>query len=149
MHIEMYGLQFETPTVTFYLWTPWRASYIEHRLFDAISHVPNVEIEKTPEEIRLHISDAKSWRAALQAVARVLKGWQEEAESGTERRAWRWMLEADIDCNGYDHSGERASLWGFVRLGLDHTNPGEGDKVEEIDLNDFGFRVYPKEEGRG
>lgn len=145
MRIEMYGLVFDSPGVTFYLWTPWRASYLEHRLFDALSHCSNVEIEKMPDEIRLHIDEAKTWRSALQAIARVLKGWQEEAESGSERRAWRWMLEADTDFSGYDYAGERASIWGFLRLHLDRSNPAEGDKIEDIDLNDFGFRIWPED----
>ncbi len=33
MRIDFYGLVFETPRVTFYLWSPWRAAALEHRLF--------------------------------------------------------------------------------------------------------------------
>jgi hypothetical protein len=147
MRVELYGLAFETPGVTFYLWSPWRASYLEHRLFDALRQLPNVELEKEADELRVQIADAKTWRAAVQTVARVLKGWQEEAESGAEKRSWRWMLEADVDCNGYDHAGEKAGLWGFLRLSLDRGNPGEEQKGEDLDLNDFGTQIWPQEDG--
>ena len=35
MRIEFFGLTFDTPCVTFYLWSPWRAAALEHRLFEA------------------------------------------------------------------------------------------------------------------
>jgi len=146
MRMELYGLAFDTPGVTFYLWSPWRASYLEHRLFDALRQIPNVEMEKEAEELRVNMTDPKSWKAAVQAIARVLKGWQEEADSGAERRGWRWMVEADVDFNGYDHAGERASLWAFLRLSLERGNPGEELKGEDLDLNDFGLRIWPQDE---
>ena len=34
----------------------------------------------------------------------MLKGWQEEAETGSEKRTWRWLLEGDTDADGYDHT---------------------------------------------
>ena len=52
-------------------------------------------------------------------------------------------LEGDTDDNGYDHAGERASLWAFLRLGLDRGNVEEGEKGEDIDMNGFGFRIWP------
>ena len=146
MRIELYGLAFETPTVTFYLWSPWRASHLEHRLFDALAHLPNVVVEKEAEERRISLTDPKAWRAAVQAVGGVMKGWQEEAESGGDKRSWRWLLEADTDCNGYEHGGERASLWAFLRVSLERGSPGEEEKAEDIDLNDFGLRIAPIEE---
>jgi hypothetical protein len=146
MRVELYGLAFETPAVTFCLWSPWRATYLEHRLFDVLRQLPGVNVEKDAEELRVHVSDAKTWKNAIQAVARVLKGWQEEAESGGERRGWRWMVEADVDFHGYDHAGERSSLWAFLRLSLDRGNPGEEQKGEDIDLNDFGLRIWPQDE---
>jgi hypothetical protein len=141
MRFEFYGLAFETPRVSFYLWSPWRAAAIEHRLFDALRGLPRVEVEEGPDELRLHLADPRTCRAALQAVARVLKGWQEEADPGSERRSWRWLLEADTDADGYDHNGEPASVWGFLRLGLDRGGPGEPDKGEDIDLEGFGLQV--------
>jgi hypothetical protein len=146
MRIELYGLAFETPAVTFYLWSPWRASHLEHKIFDALAHLPGAEVEKDADERRVTLTDPKPWRLALQAVARVMKGWQEDAESGTEKRLWRWLLEADTDCNGYEHGGERASLWAFLRVTLDRGSPGEEEKGEEIDLNDFGLRIWPLDE---
>src|SRR5579885_487587 len=95
MRVEFYGLAFETPRVTFYLWSPWRSTALEHRLFEAIRQLPRVTAEQGPDELRIHIDDAKTCRAALQVVARVLKGWQEDADPATERRSWRWLLEAD------------------------------------------------------
>jgi hypothetical protein len=149
MRIEFYGLTFEAPGVTFYLWSPWRASDLEHRIFKTLTSLPTVELEKEADEYRLHLSDAKTWRAALTAVARVMKGWQEEAsDAGTDKRSWRWLLEADTDADGYDHTGERASLWGFLRVSLDRGTPGESEKGEDIDLDGFGLRVWGEEAGR-
>jgi hypothetical protein len=146
MHVDLYGLAFETPTVTVYLWSPWRASHLEHRLFDAVAHLSGVEVEKEADERRVTLTDQKGWRAALQAIARVMKGWQEEAESGGDQRSWRWLLEADTDCNGYEHGGDRASLWAFLRVALERGTLGEEEKREDIDLNDFGLRIWPIED---
>ena len=147
MRIELYGMAFDGPGVTYYLWSPWRCSALEHRLFEAIKALPNVDLEKAPDELRLHLTDAKAYRASVQLVERVLKGWQEEAsDSGTDRRSWRWMVEADTDAHGYDHTGEKACLWAFIRLSLDRGNPGEGERGEDIDLNGFGFRVWRADE---
>src|SRR5437879_5383613 len=127
MQIDFYGLAFETPRVTFYLWSPWRASALEHRLFEALEHLPRIKSEEGPDEKRLHINDRMTWGVALQALARVLKGWQEEAVPGDERRTCRWMLEGDTDADGYDHAGDPASLWIFLRASLDRGGPGEPD----------------------
>lgn len=143
MRVELYGLGMETPGVTFYLWSPWRCSALEHKLFDSVRAVPNSTVEITPDEHRIQIEDAKPWKAAVQNLARVLKGWQEEASDvGTERRAWRWLIETDVDSNGYDMQGEKASFWAFVRVSLDRGSPGEAEKGEDIDLNGFGIRVW-------
>src|SRR5437879_4510875 len=128
MLVELYGLSFETPRVTFYLWSPWRASLLEHRLFEVVRQLPRTEAEQGPDENRLHIVDPKTWKAALQGAARVLKGWQEEADAGVERRSWHWLIEGDTDADGYDHTGEVTCLWGFLRLSLDRGSPGEPDK---------------------
>jgi hypothetical protein len=148
MRFEFYGLAFEVPHVTFHLWSPWRATALEHRIFDAVRHLPRVQPEQAPDELRLHVSDPKVARQALQAVSRVLKGWQEEADAASERRAWRWMLEGDTDDAGYDHTGEPTSLWGFLRLGLERGGPGEPDKGEDIDLDGFGLQVPGHTSGR-
>ena len=148
MRVDFYGLTFETPQVTFYLWSPWRASALEHRLFNTLAALPGMQLEKLPDESCLHLRDSKGWRAALQAMARVLKGWQEEAaDAGSEKRSWRWMLETDLDADGYDHAGEPASLWGFLRVSVDRGSPDEPEKGEDIDLNGFGLRIWPQ--GRG
>jgi hypothetical protein len=147
MKIDLYGMTFDGPGVTYYLWSPWRCSALEHRLFESIKALPNVEFEKAADELRLNITDSKVYRASIQMAERVLKGWQEEAsDSGTDRRAWRWMVEADCDPHGYDHTGEKASVWAFLRLSLDRANPGEGERGEDIDLNGFGFRVWRSDE---
>jgi hypothetical protein len=141
MRVDFYGLAFEAPRVTFFLWSPWRATALEHRLFEAVRHLPRAQVEELTDEMRAHFTDPKSWRAALQAVSRVLKGWQEEADPGSERRSWRWLLEADTDDAGYDHAGEPTSLWGFLRVGLERGGPGEPDKGEDVDLEGFGLQV--------
>ena len=142
MRINFYGLAFETPGVTFYLWSPWRAAALEHRLFEVVQNLPRTQAETGPDERRLHVTDPKMFRQALQSVARVLKGWQEEADPGSERRTWRWLLEGDSDADGYDHTGEPACLWGFLRVSLDRGGPGEPEKGEDIDLEGFGMRIW-------
>jgi hypothetical protein len=149
MRINFYGLAFETPCVTFYLWSPWRAAALEHRLYDVVQQLPRTEAETAPDERRLHILDPKTFRQALQSVARVLKGWQEEADPASERRRWWWLLEGDSDADGYDHVGEPASLWGFLRVSLDRGGPGEPDKGEDIDLEGFGMRIWGDTGARG
>lgn len=143
MRVDFYGLAVETPGVTFYLWSPWRCSVLEHKLFESVRGLPNVTVEITPEELRVHISDGKTWKNALTGLSRVLKGWQEEAsDAGVERRSWRWLLEADVDANGYDMQGEKASLWAFVRVSLDRGGPADMEKGEDVDLNGFGIRFW-------
>ena len=142
MRINFYGLSFDTPCVTFYLWSPWRATALEHRLFEALLHLPRTQAEQGPDERRLNVTDPKVFRQAVQATARVLKGWQEEAGLGGDRRSWRWLLEGDSDADGYDHAGEPTSLWGFLRVSVDRGGPGEPDKGEDLDLEGFGFRIW-------
>jgi hypothetical protein len=147
MRIDLYGMTFDGPGVTYYLWSPWRCSALEHKLFDVVKSLPNAELEQLPDELRIHLTDQKAYKLSVQAAERVLKGWQEEAsDSGQDRRAWRWMVEADTDAHGYDHAGEKASIWAFLRLSLERAAPGEGERGEDIDLNGFGFRVWRADE---
>jgi hypothetical protein len=141
MRFEFYGLAFDTPKILVHLWSPWRATSLEHRIFDALKVLPRAELEETPEEKRLTLSDPKICRTALQAVSRVMKGWQEDADPASERRTWRWMLEGDTDDAGYDHNGDPASIWCFLRLGLERGGFGEPDKGEDIDLDGFGLEI--------
>jgi hypothetical protein len=147
MRVDLYGVVFETPRVTFYLWSPWRSAALEHRLFEAVRTLPRVVREEGPDELRLHINDPKTCRLALQAIARVLKGWQEEADPGSERRSWRWLLEADTDADGYDHTGEPVSLWGFLRVSLERGGLGEPEKGEDVDLEGFGLQIQGEGQG--
>jgi hypothetical protein len=145
MRVEFYGLVFETPLVTFHLFTPWRCAALEHRLFEAVGSLPRAEIEKWPDEWRIRVTEPKACRAALQAVERVLKGWQEEADPGSERRSWRWLLEGDTNADGYDHSGEPLSLWGLVRASMERGGPAEGERGEDVDLEGFCLRIWGEE----
>src|SRR5271167_2861791 len=96
MRIEFYGLHFEASRVTCYLWTPWRASALEHRLFNEVKQLAGVHLESTPEELRVQIADSKTFKAALANMSRLLKGWQEEAAGiSKERRVYRWLIEGD------------------------------------------------------
>jgi hypothetical protein len=147
MRFDFYGLAFETPRVIFHLWSPWRASALEHRLFDALKLLPRAELEEAPDEQRIVMTDPKTCRIALQAVSRVLKGWQEDADAGSERRMWRWLVEGDTDDAGYDHNGEQASLWCFLRVGLERGGPGEPDKGEDVDLDGFGLEITGESAG--
>ena len=147
MRFDFYGLTFDTPQVNFYLWSPWRASALEHRVFDAIRALPRVEVEQGPDELRVSVSDPKTARQALQAAERVLKGWQEDADPASERRGWRWMLEGDSDAHGFDHNNEPVGLWGFLRLSLEQGGVGEAEKGEDVDLDGFGFLVEADKQG--
>ena len=144
MRVDLFGLTMDAPGVTFYLWSPWRCSALEHKLFDALRAIPGATLEKAADELRIHVTDAKGWKAALQHLSRVLKGWQEEASDAgrDERRSWRWLIEADVDAAGYDMQGEKASFWLYVRLSLDRGGPSDGEKGEDIDLNGFGVQVW-------
>jgi hypothetical protein len=143
MRVDFYGLTFETPQVSFHLWSPWRSSSLEHRLYDAVLRlIPKPDVEKQADEWRIKVRDARTLRTALQALERVLKGWQEEADPGSERRTWRWLLEGDSDANGFDHGGEPFGLWGFVRVSVERGGPGEPEKGEDIDLEGFSFRLW-------
>ena len=147
MRVELYGLVMDSPCVTFYLWSPWRAAAIEHKLFEAMVSIPGAEIEKEPDELRLHIEDEKGWKLALQNISRVMKGWQEEGvDAGNEKRAWRFLMEGDIDTNGYDHKGEKSAFWLFLRLSMDRGGPVDGEKAEEFDLDGFGVCIWGEDE---
>ena len=74
---------------------------------------------------------------------RVLMGWQEEADPGTEKRGWRWLVESDTDAGGYDHTGELFCLWAFLRLSLERGGLGEPEKGEDLDMEGFGLQVHP------
>jgi hypothetical protein len=142
MRVDFYGLAFETPCVTFSLWDPWRATALEHRLFKAVQGLAGTEVTHEPDQEAVHVTNPKTCRQALQGLARVLKGWQEEADPGGERRTWRWLVEGDTDADGYDHNGDEASLWAFVRVSVDRGGPGEEPKGEDVDLEGFTFRIW-------
>lgn len=144
MQIDFYGLRFEASRVTCYLWTPWRAAALEHRLFNEVKQLAGVQLESTPEELRLQIADIKVWKEAILNMSRLLKGWQEEATDGggKEQRVYRWLFEGDTDEHGYDHANELACLWVYLRVGLDRGDMGE-EPSEWIDLDGFGLRFWP------
>jgi hypothetical protein len=148
MRADLFGLVMEAPAVTFYLWSPWRCTAIEHKLFEALKTVPNATVEASGDEVRLSVTDAKAWKAAVQNLSRVLKGWQEEASDSSkdEHRSWRWLLESDVDARGRDMQGEPASFWCYVRLSIDRGGPGESEKGEDLDLSGFGMRVWGEKE---
>jgi len=148
MKIDLFGLSMDAPLVTFALWSPWRCSALEHKLFESLQGMPGVTVEAAPDELRINVSEQKVWKSAVQNLSRVMKGWQEEASDGgkEERRGWRWLVEADVDSAGYDMQGERASLWAYIRLALDRGGPGEIDKGEDIDLNGFGVQIHGNHE---
>ncbi len=141
MQIQFYGMVFATPRVSFYLWSPWRASALENRMFDAVQQFPG-ELETVEEETRFHVADADVFQQAIQKLSRILKGWQEDADPGRENRLWRWLFEGDTDAHGYDHSGQPTSLWIYLRLSIDRGGLGEPEKGEDIDLNGFGMRIW-------
>src|ERR1700736_1665572 len=61
MRIFFYGLAFETPRVTVHLWSPWRSSALENRLFEMILQGLRGTPEQAPDEVQFHITEPKSW----------------------------------------------------------------------------------------
>ena len=66
MRVDLFGLTMDAPEVTFYLWSPWRCSFLEHKLFDSLKSVPNAKLEPGQDELRLTVADQKGWKAAVQ-----------------------------------------------------------------------------------
>ena len=149
MRLELYGIAMEAPGATVCLWSPWRCLEIEHKLFNAIAVLRPDGIEKAPDEWTWDIPDVRVWKQVLNVVARTLKGWQEEGHdtgSNPEKRAWRWLMEADTDVDGYDHGGEKAAMWAFLRLSIDRGDREAPEKGEDLDLNGFGIRFWNADE---
>ncbi len=145
MRVDFYGLILESPGVTVYLRSPWRCTLLEHKLFEVVCTIPGVTVERQANEWRAYLSEPRLWQHALSHIARVLKGWQEEAADSTreERRRWRWMLEADVDASGYDLQGLRACFWAYLRLSIDYGGPADYDKEgEDIDLHGFEVCIW-------
>lgn len=142
MQIDFYGMRFETPRVTCYLWMPWRATALEHRIFTAVRKLPDAVVETEKHDEHIHITDESLWEQTFHVVSRVLLGWQEDAVTAEERRSWRWVLEGNTDNHGFDHTGEPASVWLFLRLSLDQGGPAEPEKGEDLDLHSFGIRLW-------
>jgi hypothetical protein len=146
MKVDIFGLAMDAPGLTIYLWSPWRCTLIEHKLFESLKGLPNAKFEIEPDEGRLHITDNKTWKSALERMTRVLKGWQEEgSDAGQEKRSWRWLIEADVDENSFDHKGEKTAFWCFLRVLIDRGAPGEEEKFEDYDLEGFGVCVWSQE----
>lgn len=143
MHISFYGLRLQVERISVALWSPWRSSKLEHRLFDSVRKLPNVRPEPARDEEVLVISDELTWEAALQGMIRILKGWQEDAAPGSEKRHWRWFVEGDSDAYGYDHGNEPFTLWVYLRLLVEQGMPSEDYKVEEIELGGLNIRFWP------
>ena len=144
MQIDFYGLRIEAAKVIVYLWSPWRATALEHRLFNEVKQLPGLHLEQQHDELRIQIDDTETLNKALLSMSRLLKGWQEEATSaGKERRQYRWLIEGDTDEHGYDHTGDVACIWIFVRIGLDRGDFDEGEPSEFVDLHGFGLRLWP------
>jgi hypothetical protein len=145
MQIDFYGLRFEAARITCYLWSPWRAAALEHRLFNEVRQLANVQLESTPDELRVQIADVKTWQQGLANLSRLLKAWQEEAAgAGKERRVYRWLFEGDTDEHGYDHANDVACLWVYLRVGLDRGEMPEEEASEWVDMHGFGLRFWPK-----
>jgi len=141
MRVDLHGLTFEVPKVLFYLWSPWRCLELEHRLFDAVRKVAGIRLEENGDEKRLIAEDERQWKAAHQALVRVLKGWQEDPPPGAERRQWCWIMEGDVNAAGYDVTGQPACVWVLVKTLVERGGPHDGEKGEELDLEGFGIQL--------
>ena len=69
MRVDLFGLTMDAPGVTFYLWSPWRCSALEHKLFDALKGVPHAAFEAGPDELRVHVTEPKGWKAAVRVTS--------------------------------------------------------------------------------
>jgi len=143
MRIDFHGMVFETPRVSVYLWSSWRATSLEQRLFAAVRKLPHISVERERQDEHIDIREEGVWDEAIHGLNRVLLGWQEEADSAEERRTWRWVIEGNTDNHGFDHTGQPAGVWWFLRLALEQGGPDEPDKGEDIDLHSFGIRLWP------
>jgi hypothetical protein len=146
MKINFHGMLFEPSRVSFYLWSPWRATALEHRLYSAVRKLANIVVQTEGHEEHIDVLDEDVWEQAFLAMNRVLLGWQEDADAAEERRSWRWVLEGNTDNHGFDHTGQPAGVWWFLRLALDQGGPAEPEKGEDIDLHSFGIRFWPVQE---
>ena len=78
MRVDFYGLVFETPKVTVYLWSPWRASALEHRLFEAVHGLPGLRTVQEADEMHVEITDANgAFFDAAHGFAGCIAGIQE------------------------------------------------------------------------
>ena len=48
MRIDLYGITFDGPAVTYYLWSPWRCTALEHRLFEVVRALPRAGWAQLP-----------------------------------------------------------------------------------------------------
>ncbi len=142
MRVNFYGLKLEVAKISCFLKPPWRASILETRLFDAVSQLPNIINECEEERLLIHFQDEACWGKANEAMVRVLKGWQEDADTAYERRRWRWVINGDTDLYGYDITGDRMTLWAYLEVTIDRADM-EQDEKEEYDLETFGLRFWP------
>ncbi|MEZ6138929.1 MAG: hypothetical protein R3B84_00015 [Zavarzinella sp.] len=144
MKLKLYGISIEAERVTYSLLSPWRASMLEHRLFDSIRAISNVKYEEADAELLLHISAEKPAHESLLMIERIMKGWQEDGSSTKqERRLWHWSLEAEVDARGNDTSGDPTSIWGFLDVSVERFQASEQDKLDEVDLACFSMRIWP------
>lgn len=142
MRIQIFGLTFETPRVQFLLHDPWRATSLEHRIFENVRKAIKVTPDEDPEGLRITLDDQKLWKPAIQGVIRTLKAWQEEASPVIgEQRMWCFVVEGNVTSTGYDIHGNQACIHVYVRLGVVRGGPADGEKGEEIDLDGFNIQI--------
>lgn len=149
MQVNLMGLIFETPCVIIHLYSPWRATALENKLFESIRQIPGLQTEETQDDLLIQIRDLKIWKNVLENCVRILKGWQEDADLASERRFWCWLLEADVDADGYDHSAEPASIWVLIRAILERAEISpDVSKVEPVDLESFCIQIQGEKPGK-
>lgn len=73
MLINLTGLIFETPCLVVHLYSPWRASALENKLFENIKQLPGVVLEQAQDELIISIRDINTWKLALAACVRSRK----------------------------------------------------------------------------
>ena len=127
------------------LWSPWRATALEHRLFNEVKQLPGVHLESTPDEharADRRRQGMEASHAQHVAAAQRLAGGSRRRRQGTprlslaHRRRHRRARLRSRQRNRLAFGSTCASAW--TAAIIDDAEPSEW-----IDLSGFGLRFWP------
>lgn len=148
MEITFYQFCITTQKIAIHLYSCWRASQLEHKLFDSARTIVGKEPDRKDDSLVLTITAESTWNQLFQNWVRILKGWEEDAVPGDERRRWRWVIEGDTDHYGYNHNGDNFALWVFLRTSIEHGEANAAESIDEFDLDALGIQLVPNKTGQ-